>query len=157
MHSRCTRLLKVFAVPSVQHRKANQSNGHAMGTTYARGSIVFFLVDRMCASCEGLSFPSRRNVDVSPRGISRRSPESLALVLWCLPIQAPRELHPAARGRDCIALPRWIHRDMRYSTRSRRCQERGSQDNASRSGFVGGISPPDCRRHGAAPPERAAL
>jgi hypothetical protein len=34
--------LKVLAVPSVQLRKADQSNGHAMGTTYSQGLIIIF-------------------------------------------------------------------------------------------------------------------
>jgi salicylate hydroxylase len=37
----------------MQHRKADQPNGHAMGTTYSRG-LILFLVDTMCTSCMGL-------------------------------------------------------------------------------------------------------
>jgi hypothetical protein len=103
-------------VPSVQLRKADQTNGHAMGATQSRGlNYYYYLVATMCTSCTraySFSVPFRWNGDVSPRGISWRSPKSLALELWYLPIQAPRELYPAARGRDSVALPRWVHCDM---------------------------------------------
>ncbi len=35
--------INVLAAPSAQHRKADQPNGHAMGTTYTRGLILFLV------------------------------------------------------------------------------------------------------------------
>ena len=37
--------LKMLAVPSMEHRKSDQPNGHTMGMTYARGLIFPFFVD----------------------------------------------------------------------------------------------------------------
>ena len=34
--------LKIIAVPSVLLRKADQPNGHDMGTVYSRGLIILF-------------------------------------------------------------------------------------------------------------------
>ncbi|KAI0277466.1 salicylate hydroxylase [Russula aff. rugulosa BPL654] len=53
-------------VPSVQLRKADQSNGHAMGTTYSQGGMMTFhraefhgaILNRLPSSCG--TFPSKR-------------------------------------------------------------------------------------------------
>jgi hypothetical protein len=39
--------LKFLAVPSIQYRKADQPEGHAMGPIYSRGLTFFFFPFRL--------------------------------------------------------------------------------------------------------------
>ena len=53
--SRCMTLPEVLAVPSVQLRKADQPNGHALGTAYSRSMVFLNWLTQMCTSC--MDFP----------------------------------------------------------------------------------------------------